>query len=139
MRWKDVNLNPDLRVLRQFGGLCTLFCTGMAAWQFFAMHRTMAAIVLVCAAVLFAFLSLIRPNMLRVPFVASIVATFPIGWVISNLVLFLLYFGLMTPLALAFRWSGRDLLNLKPPSEIETTFWSSKNIDRDKRSYFRQF
>jgi len=139
MRWKDVNLNPEVRVLRQFGGLCSIACGGMAVWQIIGSHNPGRAAAWGAGSILCAVLALIRPNWLRAPFVASIVATFPIGWVVSNLVLFLLYFGLMTPLAVAFRWSGRDLLNLKPPTESEWTFWSSKNIDRDKRSYFRQF
>ena len=139
MRWKDVNLSPEIHVLRQFGGICSLACAGMAIWQFTVLHKPVPAVLLGCGSILCAVVALVRPNWLRVPFVASIVATFPIGWVVSHLILFLLYFGLMTPLAFAFRWSGRDLLNLKPPSTVETTFWSSKNIDRDKRSYFRQF
>lgn len=139
MRWKDVNLNPEVRVLRQFGGLCSMACAGMAAWQITASHDSGRAAVWGAVSILCAVLALVRPNWLRAPFVASIVATFPIGWVVSNLVLFLLYFGLMTPLAVVFRWSGRDLLNLRPPKQSDETFWSSKNIDRDKLSYFRQF
>lgn len=139
MRWKDVNLTPEVKVLRQFGAICSLVCAGMAVWQLVGLHNIVPGILLVCGSIVCAALALLRPNWLRVPFVASIVATFPIGWVVSNLILFLLYFGLMTPLAFAFRWSGRDLLNLKPPAADETGFWTAKNLDRDKRSYFRQF
>ena len=116
MRWKDENVTPDARVLRLFGGICSLACAGMAVWRMTSMHASSRAALWGCGAILFAVVALTRPNWLRAPFVASIVATFPIGWVVSNLVLFLLYFGLMTPLAVAFRCSGRDLLNLKPPS-----------------------
>ena len=139
MRWKDVNLKPDVRLLRQFGGLSASICAGTAIWQAFAWHQTVAAILLSAAAGVFTLLALLRPNWLRGLFVASIVATFPIGWVISNLVLFVLYFGLITPLAIAFRWSGRDPLNLRAPSASESTFWSARTTNLDKRSYFRQF
>jgi hypothetical protein len=138
MRWKDVNLNPEVHVLRQFGGICTLFFGGMAIWRFVALGRPIDATLLALVSIVCAILTLTRPNWLRALFVASIVATFPIGWVISNAVLLLLYFGLMTPLALAFRWSGRDQLNLNPAQDDET-FWSPKTSERDKRTYFKQF
>jgi len=139
MRWKDVNLKPDVRLLRQFGGISALACAGITIWQGAVMNRPIPGILAGVAAVIFALLALMRPNWLRVVYVGSIVATFPIGWVVSNVVMLLLYFGMITPLALVFRWSGRDLLNLKPPSGNETTFWSPKNLELDKRNYFRQF
>ena len=139
MRWKDVNLKPDVRLLRQFGGLSASICAGTALWQAVAYHRTLPAILLSVAAVALALLALLRPNWLRVVFVASIVATFPIGWMISNMVLFLLYFGLITPLAIVFRLSGRDLLKLRTPRECEPTFWSVRTSGLNKRSYFKQF
>jgi hypothetical protein len=139
MRWKDVNLNPDVRVLRQFGGLSACLCAGAAIWQAAMAHRTVPAILFSVAAVLLTFVALVRPNLLRGIFVASIVATFPIGWVVSNLVLFCMYFGLLTPLAFAFRWSGRDLLNLRPARDNESSFWNSRRTSIDQRSYFKQF
>lgn len=138
MRWKDVNLNPDVRVLRQFGGLSAVLCAGAAVWQALGADRTVPAILFGVAAALVTFVTLWRPKWLRAVFVASIVATFPIGWVISNLILFCLYFGLLTPLAIAFRGSGRDLLNLRPARDNES-FWKSRQTPVDNRTYFKQF
>lgn len=139
MRWKDVNLNPNTRVLRDFGVILAVVCVMIAARELWAHHRTFVAVILCIAAVLFASIAAFRPNLLKLIFVASIVVTFPIGWVVSQTILLVLFFGFMTPLALVFRLSGRDPLNLRRVSENDATFWSAKSIDPDKRSYFKQF
>jgi hypothetical protein len=90
-------------------------------------------------AALSAAVALVQPRWLKVVFVTSVIVTFPIGWVVSQLILFLLFFGLMTPMALVFRWRGRDPLHLKPVSEDDVSFWAPKMVNPDKRSYFKQF
>jgi hypothetical protein len=139
MRWKDVNLNPSVRILRQFGVILAITCAAFACRQAFVRHQVTSAVLLFAAGSGFAFVAAIRPVWLKVIFVASIIVTFPIGWVVSNLILMFLFFGIMTPLAFVFRFSGRDALNLLPVSDNESSFWSAKKIDADKRSYFKQF
>ena len=52
--------------------------------------------------------------------------------------LLVMYYGVITPVALLFRIQGRDLLRRKRlPSE--TTFWAPKQTPQDVRSYFRQY
>ena len=66
------------------------------------------------------------------------VVAFPIGWVISLLVLLLMFYGLLTPVAVVFRLMGRDLLKRRP-TLTGPTFWTPKETPRDVRSYFRQY
>jgi hypothetical protein len=63
---------------------------------------------------------------------------FPLGWLVSQLVLAILFYGVFTPLALVFRLIGRDALALKKPSG-EATFWRPKPTPSDPRRYFRQY
>ena len=139
MRWKDVNLNPTTRLLREFGGIVCVLCVFLAGREQFLNHRGQLAIILLGIAVLFALIGVLKPNWLKVLFVASIIVTFPIGWVVSQLILAVLYFGLITPLAIVFRLSGRDALNLRDASDQKASFWSPKTVNPDKRSYFKQF
>jgi hypothetical protein len=66
------------------------------------------------------------------------VLAFPIGWAVSLLTLGLVYYGLFTPLGLAFRLVGRDALGLRPRPGA-TTHWAPRPAVADVRRYFRQF
>ena len=48
------------------------------------------------------------------------------------------YFLVLTPMALFFRLRGRDLLGRNPAPE-ERSFWEPKQSPRELRTYFRQF
>ena len=54
-------------------------------------------------AALFGVAGLIRPGLLRPIFVGWMVMVFPIGWLMSRVLLGVLFYGLFTPLAIAFR------------------------------------
>src|SRR2546421_396631 len=56
------------------------------------------------------FAGLVRPALLRPLFVGWMILVFPIGWLMSRVMLAVLYYGLFTPLAVAFRLGGRDAL-----------------------------
>lgn len=64
------------------------------------------------------------------------VVTLPIGLVLSNVILGLIYFGLVTPLAWGLRLTGRDPLRLEKPQGA--TFWISRDAQPDPASYYRQ-
>jgi hypothetical protein len=66
------------------------------------------------------------------------VAAFPIGWVISQTMLLLMFYGIITPVALFLRLRGRDSLYLRRPQNA-ATFWLPKQTPTDVRSYLRQY
>jgi hypothetical protein len=65
-------------------------------------------------------------------------AALPIGWVVSRVILGLVFYGLMTPVAFVFRAAGRDELMLKPPAGVGT-YWQKRPATLDKSRYLRQF
>ena len=138
MRWSDLPLNPSSRMLRQFAGLCVVFFGGLAARQWFAGDALGFAGVLAAVGGTAGALGLIAPSVVRPIFVVSIVLAFPIGWVISRVVLLLLFAGAITPVGLLFRLGGRDVLGLRRRAE-RTTYWTAKPPAPDLASYFRQF
>jgi hypothetical protein len=81
---------------------------------------------------------LIKPALMRWIFVGWMIVVFPIGWVISQVILGVMYFLILAPVALFFRLRGRDLLNRKAAPE-KTTYWSPKETPKDVRRYFQQF
>ncbi len=92
-----------------------------------------AAIVLVMTC-----LAIFRSHWLRVPFIALSLVTAPIGIVIGEGAMMILYVAGIVPLALYFRWRKRDRLRLnndpQPP-----TYWEDKSRKEDPESYFRPF
>ena len=67
----------------------------------------------------------------------SMVAAYPIGWVVSHLILAAIFYGVFTIAGAAMRIFGYDPLQRKRrPSDA--TYWSSVRQNRDPQSYFRQ-
>ncbi|MCU0788705.1 MAG: SxtJ family membrane protein [Verrucomicrobia bacterium] len=85
-----------------------------------------AAVVAVVALVL----SLIRPRWFRGFYRGGMTVSFHIGQVIGKVMLTLFFFLLVTPLGLALRLMGKDLLRLKHGGE-ESTWWQPAKNNRE--------
>jgi hypothetical protein len=130
--------DPSIRTLRQFAGLWILFFGGLAAWKAFGSDSTTAALVLAALAATIGPLGLAYPAAIRPVFVGWMTIAFPIGWVVSHLLLLILFCVFFTPLALVFRVIGRDALSRRPDFAKET-YWTAKPVAADPSNYFRQF
>ena len=64
-------------------------------------------------------------------------AVAPIAWVVTHLVLALIFYGLITPLAAIMKLFGRDRLDrgFDPAAE---SYWSAHDPGGDTSRYFRQ-
>jgi hypothetical protein len=140
MNWSDIPRIPSQRKLRQFAGLFFLTFGWLACWES-ALARDKKppfAFVFGLMAVSIGLAGLIKPQWIRPIFVGWMILVFPLGWVISRLVLATVYYGLFTPLGLLFRLLGRDPLHLRDqPGQI--SYWIAKPVAEDVRGYFRQF
>ena len=67
-----------------------------------------------------------------------ILITFPIGWLISHMVMALFYYGIITPIAVIFRITGRDPLRRKYDPQADT-YWIPYKHKRSSKDYFHQF
>jgi hypothetical protein len=138
------NLNPTPRQLGQFacaGVLLMPFAAWMlsgrplgVAWQ---PQHTLLIGGLFALGLIFVALSYLAPRALRPIFIAATLATFPIGFVISEILLAAIYFLVFTPVALLFRLVGRDALDRKIDRSAKS-YWQAKQQPRDVASYFRQ-
>jgi hypothetical protein len=138
MHWSDLPLKPSSRTLRQFAILWILFLGGLAALNWFVRGNETAAMAFAILAVTLGPAGLAVPAVMRPVFVGLIVLGFPIGWVVSRILLALMFFGLVTPVAWLFRLRGRDILYLKRSAGRET-YWLKKPVPPDSASYFRQY
>jgi hypothetical protein len=138
MRWVDIPLQPTKKTLRQFAAVWLVFFMAIGALQYWGHGREQLGLVLGALAVTVGGPGLLRPVALRWLFVGWIVLAFPIGWLISQLALALVFYGVLTPVALIFRLRGRDTL-CRRPAPGQPTFWAPKDTPQDLRSYFRQY
>jgi Saxitoxin biosynthesis operon protein SxtJ len=137
MKWFNLPLKPTPRVLRQFAAAWLAFFLAAAAQQLFLRSRATAAGVLGATA-LIGLVGLVKPSAMRWLFAGATVAAYPIGWVMTQVVLAVMFYAVLTPLALVFRWRGRDELQLRHKPD-QTGFWITRQPEKDVRRYLKQF
>ena len=133
-----INVNPSSGQLRLFGLLLT---AALAVIGFMLFKKTGAVpwpAVLWCAAGLAALLTAAAPGGLRFAYLGLSYAALPIGLVVSTAVLLVIFYLLLTPLALAFRITGRDALDRRMAPDLES-YWRVRRPTGDRRRYLRQY
>jgi hypothetical protein len=138
MKWSDIQFKPTNKVLRQFALAWLVFLMAGAAHQWLKRGHPTAALVLGTLAIIVSGPGLLWPRTIRWIYVGCMMVAFPVGWVVSHIMLVLMFYCVITPVALFFRLRGRDLLRRAPPRDSES-FWTAKTLPQDVRRYFRQY
>ena len=73
----------------------------------------------------------------RLAFVGLSYATFPIGFVVSHVLLLVIYYGVFTPIGLVMRACGRDPLQRKFDRSA-ATYWERRSGAARPSDYLRQ-
>ncbi len=129
---------PDSsRTLRQFAGLWMVFFGVLAAWQGLGRGNEGWAWALGGTGLVVGLVGLVRPAAIRPIFKGALKLAFPVGWLVSNLLLTLLFFLLFVPIGLLSRLVGRDPLRLRRPQGTET-YLTPRTQPAGIKSYFRQ-
>jgi hypothetical protein len=135
MPFVKIDYQPTDRKLRQFA-LTTLVAAPMVVGLISRWNTTALAVAgFVSLAVAIA--SFVRPQWLRSVFVAAQLLTAPIGIVVGEAALLLVYLTLFAPLGVVFRFIGRDPLARRFSAEAKS-YWQTKAPPKDAESYFRQ-
>lgn len=137
MNWSDLPLNPTPRILRQFAAAWFLVFLAAALRQAFARHHPIAGWVL-GAVSLAGILGLVKPPAVRWLFVGATIVAFPIGWVVSHLMLAVMFYLVLTPIALFFRFRGRDELHLRR-NPAQTSQWHARGDPPEAGRYLKQY
>ena len=142
-----VNWNPPRKTLRRFGLVCLVFFGALGGWVLFRhsvfglgmsprVAVTVATVLWVLAAVC-GILSAAAPPLLRGLYIVLTAVSLPVGWVISHVALGIVYYGVLTPVALVFRLIGRDPLRRKRAAA--ESYWIRREPTTDVSRYYRQF
>lgn len=134
-----INKDPSRRQLRQFAGLVfPLFCGLVGLIAFYRFGAPRVAYGLWGFGVVAGALGLIWLPVARWLYLGLIYATYPIGFVVSHVMLLILYYLVLTPIGLVLRLLGKDPLG-KRPDPGASTYWQPHDQVTDVERYFRQF
>ena len=143
----EIDLRPDAKTLRQFGfiaffGFGFLAVLAWFEWLVFSFGlgsaKPLVAGAFAGLAVLSALLSLVYPKANLPIYLALTLVAFPIGFVLSYVIMGTLFYAMITPVGLFMRLIGRDPMHRGFDREAES-YWVDVSGARAKESYFRQF
>jgi len=136
----EINWHPTERQLRQFGCWFLpgfLLLAGLIVW-----HRSGSLwpwpALLWLVGLAGALVGWYRPSLLRPVFVGLTCAAFPVGWLVSHVILAVAFYCVFTPVGLLMRLLGYDPLRRRFDPAADS-YWVPRDNERDVRSYFRQF
>ena len=133
----SVQWNPERKQLRQFAAIWFPAFCALVGWLVGKKtgHWGGVEIAWVVGGGI-ALAGFIHPPLIRPVFVGLILATFPIGWVVSHVLLGIIFYGVVTPIGVILRLTGHDPLQLKIPTT--NTLWKTPVGKTDPASYLRQ-
>ena len=132
-----LNTNPSRSQLLQFGvAWCASFggAAALAAWR----GSPALAWPLGAIATILPLVGSVFPSVLRVLFVALSVVTFPIGFAVSQVILAVVYFLVLTPIGLVLRWLKPGFFSTAPEKSLPT-YWRSRSAPRPAADYFKTY
>lgn len=138
MRFADIPWQPEPKVLRQFSGLLVLFGLGLSSLGYWNGREGW----MLWAPLGFSTIGVIgwiQPAWVKWLFVGWMIAVFPIGWVVSRILLVGLFLLVFLPIGLVLRFMGWDPLGLKSQNPSQTSFWRDGPGRVDAKRYLRQY
>ena len=134
----DLNLNPSKKELRTFG-LCGLAFLALVGWIVFRRSGSVPVAASIAAlGVVLAVLGFAVPRALRPVWVVLMVVNYPIGWVVTHVVMAIIFYLVVTPIGVIMRLTGRDPME-RAFDRSAKTYWKPRRVDPGSSRYFRQY
>ena len=132
-----IQWNPERKQLRQFAGIWFPAFCALVGWSIARKTGHWHEVEIGWAiAIIISIAGLAFPPLIRPLFVGLILLTYPIGWVVSHVLLGAIFYGIVTPIGLLLRATGHDSLDLKMPQG--PSMWKRSVGKTDGASYLRQ-
>ena len=137
LTWSELPLKPTNRMLRQFAAawLVLFLATGLRR---ILGHGHPAVGYALCAVAMIGVVGLIFPRTIRWLFLAATILAFPIGWVVTQVMLAIMFYLVLTPVGWYFRVRGRDELQLRNKPE-QSSYWVTRDEAPEPERYLQQF
>jgi hypothetical protein len=133
-----IERHPSRSQLIVFGLIWLVFFSfwGTSAW--WGTGVNLAAVLFWSIAIVIPAAGIIFPKILSTVYVIAAYITFPIGWIISSVVLIAVYYLVLTPIGLVLRLAGYDPMK-RHFDRTAKTYWLDRNPDTEMERYFKQF
>ena len=127
------NNTKDLKIF----GLGLTIMTSFISLKLFKVERFIGYYALISIAVLIFILATFKPKCLFFPYRVWMKIAHFISTALTNLILIMVFYLVITPIGLFMRLIGKDLLELKRTNQV--SYWIKKEYKIDKASYLKQF
>ena len=135
----QINRHPSKKKMRLFAALVFPAFWGIVAFLLFTRaDRPTWALGVAIAAVLLSIVGLLSPAFMRYVYLGMIYATYPIGFVVSHILLAIVYYAILTPIGLLMRSLGKDPMQ-RDLESAATTYWIAKETSTDPNRHFKQY
>ena len=135
----QINTNPSRKHLIQFGFIWMGFLAFFGAVSYLKFGSPSLAKVLWVLAIVVPIIGWLVPAFMRLVFVGMSYLAWPIGFVVSHVVLAIVYYLVITPLGLVMRLFGYDPMK-KRFDPAAASYWVTRDpTATDTKRYFRQF
>ena len=134
----DVNWNPPPRQLRQFAGLFLVVFGGLGTLSYFDDKPLLVSQILWGLSAVVGITGLLLPPLVRPVYVVMMAVALPIGFVVSSVLMVVIYYLILTPIGLAMRLFGYDSMRRRSRDGVKS-FWIARPRTTDVRRYFRQY
>jgi hypothetical protein len=135
----QINRHPTRRQLNQFGLIWMGFVASAGFMAFFKLEIPGLARGLWVAAVLVPLVGWLFPPFLRLVFLGMSYLAWPIGFVVSHVVLAAVYYLVLTPIGFVTRLFGYDSMKKRFDRDA-ASYWTERSPSADAaKRYFRQF
>ena len=130
------NIQTGKKNLKDFGLTIGIILLVIAVFLYFKQSNLHN--VLLYIAGFFIVSAFILPIILKPFYLIWMVFAVLLGWVMTRLVLSLLFFIIITPIGIVLRLAGKDFLKIK--NSDQNSYWNSRNSEIEKnRDYEKQF
>ena len=131
------NIKSGKRELRQFGVTIGLVLGLLGSW--FLWRDKEGSYLFLIIATLFLCLGLILPKLLKPFHKLWMTLAVLLGWLMTRIILIILFYLVVTPIGLLAKLSGKDFLNRKFNRDAQSYWIRRKAITPEKRNYENQF
>ena len=134
----EINWNPHRRELRMFAVALACLCILGGAFSLQRGVSELLSSTLFGVALVVLSVAWLTPNSMRPVYLLWMLLFYPFRWLVSCLLIAVVYYLVITPVGLIIRLSGRKLIEKHFDSET-STYWIPKTETRSHEDYFRQF
>ena len=136
----DINWRPTRSDLRIFSLLLWLFLLGISLLWWNQAPQAAGSRILLAVATALLLLWLLLPELLRPVYLAWMVLAFPIGWLISHLLMAMTFYLVVTPIGLIMRLCGYDPMRRRFDRAADS-YWQQheKSGPSNDDRYFQQY